>query len=104
MPVSQLPIVLFVWGPSRVVPVKVTAFSVAEKLFDVSLNPTHAEAQITINVLTPDELAAVQAPMAGVANTAYTSSEWRRIARGVIYMRGEQSSCDAKGHATHASC
>jgi hypothetical protein len=79
VPLSQVPIVLFVWGPSRIVPVRVTAFSVTEKLFDVSLNPTHAEAQITINVLTPDELAAVKGPMAGVANTAYSFTQNARM-------------------------
>jgi hypothetical protein len=56
----------------RIVPVRVTAFSVTEKLFDALLNPTHAEAQITLTVLTPDELAAVQGSMAGVAQAAYS--------------------------------
>ena len=72
VPVSQVPVALFVWGPLRIVPVRVTAFSVTEKLFDELLNPTHAEAQITLTVLTPDELAAVQGSMAGIANAAYS--------------------------------
>ena len=79
VPVSQVPVVLFVWGASRILPVRVTAFSVTEKLFDGSLNPTHAEAQMTINVLTPDELAAVQGPMAGIANTAYANTQNIRL-------------------------
>lgn len=66
---------------------KVTAFSVAEKLFDVSLNATHAEAQITINVLTPDELAAVQGPMAGVANTAYTYTQGLRMQQAQLNLQ-----------------
>ena len=51
--------VLFIWGPLRIVPVRVTAFSVNEKLFDDLLNPTHAEATITLTVLTPQDLADV---------------------------------------------
>lgn len=72
VPLSQVPVVLFVWGPQRIVPVRVTAFGVTEKLFDGLLNPTHAEAQITLTVLTPDELAAVQGSMASIAQAAYT--------------------------------
>ena len=64
VPLSQVPVALFVWGPLRIVPVRVTAFSVTEKLFDALLNPTHAEAQITLTMLTPDEVAAVQGSMA----------------------------------------
>ena len=75
VPESQVPVVLFVWGKSRIVPVRVTAFSVSEKLYDEALNPTHVEAQITIAVLTPDELAAVQGPMAGIAQTAYSQTQ-----------------------------
>ncbi len=33
------PLVLFVWSKSRVVPVKVTDFSITEEAFDPSLNP-----------------------------------------------------------------
>jgi hypothetical protein len=72
VPVSQVPVALFIWGPLRIVPVRVTAFSVTEKLFDELLNPTHAEATITLTVLTPDELAAVQGSMASIAQAAYS--------------------------------
>jgi hypothetical protein len=83
VPLSQVPIVLFVWGPQRIVPVRVTAFSVTEKLFDSLLNPTHAEATITLAVLTPDELAAVQGPMAGIAQAAYTYTQGLRTAQAL---------------------
>jgi hypothetical protein len=75
VPESQVPVVLFVWGAFRIVPVRVTALSVAEKLYDSLLNPTHVEAQITLTVLTPDELAAVQGPMAGIAQAAYSYTQ-----------------------------
>jgi hypothetical protein len=81
IPLSQVPIVLFVWGPQRIVPVRVTALSVSEKLYDVLLNPTHAEAQITLTVLTPDELKAVQGPMAGIAQAAYDYMQALRAAQ-----------------------
>jgi hypothetical protein len=83
VPLSQVAISLFVWGSQRIVPVRVTAFSVSEKLFDATLNPTHAEAQITLAVLTPDELAAVQGPMAGLANAAYNYTQGLRQVQAV---------------------
>jgi hypothetical protein len=84
VPESQVPVALFVWGPLRIVPVRITAFSVSEKLFDALLNPTHVEAQITLTVLTPDELAAVQGPMAGIAQMAYTYTQGVRQTQAAL--------------------
>jgi hypothetical protein len=78
VPASQVPVVLFVWGPQRIVPVRVTAFSTTEKRYDSLLNPVQAEVQITLRVLTPDELAAAQGPMAPVARLAYTYTQGLR--------------------------
>ena len=57
VPPALLPMVLLVWGPGRILPVRVAALSITEKLYDATLlNPTHVEAQITLRVLTQDEL------------------------------------------------
>ena len=48
IPANYLNTVLFVWGPGRIVPVRVTALTINEKLYDGLLNPTHAEVQITL--------------------------------------------------------
>lgn len=78
VPASQVPVVLFVWGPQRIVPVRITQLNITEKLYDELLNPVHAEAQISLRVLTPDELAAVQGPMRDVANIAYVYTQGLR--------------------------
>jgi len=79
VPSSQLPTVLFVWGPGRILPVKVTSLTITEKLYDsVLLNPTHVEAQIGLQVLTPEELKFVSGPLADIANVAYTYSQGLR--------------------------
>jgi hypothetical protein len=79
VPLSQVPTVLFVWGPGRILPVRVTNLTITEKLYDSTLlNPTHAEAQIGLKVLTPDELQAVTGPLAGIAQAAYTFSQGLR--------------------------
>lgn len=78
VPVSQVPTVLFIWGPGRVVPVRVTSLSINEKLYDALLNPKSAEAQLELRVLTPEELASVTGPLAGVAKAAYAYSQGLR--------------------------
>src|SRR5712691_61970 len=83
VPAAQLPTVLFVWGPGRILPVKVTTLTITEKLYDPLLNPTHAEAQLGLRVLTPEELAFVTGPLAKVATTAYTYSQGLRQALAV---------------------
>ena len=60
VPDSTVPIVLFVWGQFRIVPVRVTALTITEKLYDDALNPVHAEAQLRLRVLTPAELRAAR--------------------------------------------
>jgi hypothetical protein len=75
IPQSVLPVTLFIWGPGRIVPVRVTGLTITEQLYDPALNPIHAEAQLTLRVLTPAELAAASADddiLAGLATIAYT--------------------------------
>lgn len=84
VPLSQVPVVLFVWGPQRIVPVRVTQLQITEQLYDSLLNPIHAEAQITLSVLTPDELAAVQGPMRDFANVAYLYTQALRQAQAAV--------------------
>ncbi len=50
------PLLLLVWGAGRVIPVKLTSFSVTEEAFDPALNPIHAKASFSLRVLTVDDL------------------------------------------------
>ena len=49
-------LVLFVWSKSRVVPVRLTEFSVTEEAFDTALNPIRAKVSLGMRVLTVDDL------------------------------------------------
>jgi hypothetical protein len=49
------PFTLFVWGVNRVVPVRITSFSIAEQYYDPDLNPIAAEVSLTLEVLTYDD-------------------------------------------------
>ncbi len=56
VPPQQLPLILFIWGPWRVVPVNVTAVSVVEQDFDQFLNPVRAEVTVSLKVISKDDL------------------------------------------------
>ena len=47
---------LFVWGKSRIVPVRLTDFSVTEEAFDPGLNPIRAKVSIGMRVLNVNDL------------------------------------------------
>lgn len=49
---ADLPLILLVWGASRVVPVKLTSFAVSEEAFDTRLNPIAAKVELGMQVLT----------------------------------------------------
>jgi hypothetical protein len=51
-----IPVVLFVWNPGRVLPVRVTSFSVEETLHSPKLFPLHATVSLGLEVLTPSML------------------------------------------------
>jgi hypothetical protein len=46
------PFTLFIWGPGRVVPVRITSFSITEQNYDPLLNPIAAEVSLGLQVLT----------------------------------------------------
>ena len=83
VPANTINTVLFVWGPGRIVPVRVTALTVTERLYDKFLSPTKAEVQITLRVLTDDELKHDTDTLAGVAKAANSYSQGLRQALAV---------------------
>ncbi|HEY0859188.1 MAG TPA: hypothetical protein VGE16_19120 [Albitalea sp.] len=62
------PIVLFFWGPGRIVPVRITSLSIEEQQFSPLLYPTRAKATIGVRVLDLDDLVQVTGdPATGAA-------------------------------------
>lgn len=45
------PLTLFVWGPKRVLPVRVTNLSIEESAYDERLNPIQAQVDLSLRVL-----------------------------------------------------
>jgi hypothetical protein len=50
------PFTLFIWGPKRVLPVRLTDFSITEEAYDVNLNPIRARVSLGLRVLTYNDL------------------------------------------------
>lgn len=52
----EKPLAVLVWGPSRIVPVKLTNLQITEQAYSPALAPLRATAQIAATVLTYDDL------------------------------------------------
>ncbi len=52
----EAPLSLLVWGKKRVLPVRLTDFSITEEAFDVNLNPIRAKVSLSLRVLNYDDL------------------------------------------------
>jgi hypothetical protein len=52
----EAPLTIFVWSTKRVVPVRITDFSITEEAFDPALNPIRAKVSLGMRVLSIDDL------------------------------------------------
>jgi hypothetical protein len=56
---AEAPMILFVWGPTRVLPVRLTGLSITEEAYDTLLNPTRAKVELSLSVLSYNDLRVV---------------------------------------------
>ena len=52
---AEVPIALFVWGPGRILPVRITSFSVEEQAFSPTLYPIRATVTLGVQVLIAED-------------------------------------------------
>jgi hypothetical protein len=52
----EAPLTLFIWGIKRVLPVRLTTFSITEEAFDPNLNPIRAKVNLGLRVLNYQDL------------------------------------------------
>ena len=50
VPRERLPRVLFIWGPARILPVRISSMTLTEQQFDFVLNPVQAQVEIGLEV------------------------------------------------------
>ena len=53
---SETALTLFVWSKTRVLPVRITDFSITEEAFDANLNPIRAKISLGLRVLSVNDL------------------------------------------------
>jgi hypothetical protein len=53
---AQSPLTLFVWSKNRVMPVRLTEFTITEESFDPSLNPIRAKISLGMSVMSVNDL------------------------------------------------
>ncbi len=53
---AEAPLTLFVWSKQRILPVRLTEFSITEEAFDPSLNPLRAEVSLGLRVLSVSDV------------------------------------------------
>ena len=58
------PMTLFVWGPQRILPVRLTSLSITEEAHDPLLNPIRAKVELSLSVLSYQDLS--------ITNPGYT--------------------------------
>lgn len=52
----EAPLTFFVWGPQRVLPVRLTSLSITEEAYDPLLNPLRAKVELSLQVLSYTDL------------------------------------------------
>jgi hypothetical protein len=52
----ESPLTLFVWSKTRILPVRLTEFSITEEAFDPTLNPIRAKVSLGMRVLSVDDI------------------------------------------------
>lgn len=53
---NEAPLTVFVWSKNRVIPVRLTDFSITEEAFDTSLNPIRARVSLGMRVLSINDV------------------------------------------------
>lgn len=76
----EAPLILFQWGKSQTVPVRIKDLSVTEEAFDAALNPIRAKVSLGLQVLSTDDL--------GFTHTGGTMF--------ISYLRGREALAQAK--------
>ncbi len=52
----EAPLTLFIWSKNRILPVRLTEFSITEEAFDTALNPIRAKVSLGMRVLSVNDL------------------------------------------------
>jgi len=92
VPRSEVPVVLFSWGPGRILPVRLTSFAVEEQAFSPTLYPIRAQVTVGLKVLTDAAFPDPRTPAEELAVSAY---KYTHKQRDLLAAAGTTNSLDA---------
>jgi hypothetical protein len=71
VPRGKVPDLLFCWGPSRIVPVRLTSFSVEEQAYSPQLSPIRAKVTVGMKILQPRDMPCSKEQSSDLLKTSY---------------------------------
>ncbi len=86
------PMSLFVWSASRIVPVRLTEFSITEEAFDPQLNPLRAKVSLGLRVLSIDDLF-----FSDKGGSLYMAYHRQKESLAALYQSGSLSALGLRG-------
>jgi hypothetical protein len=85
----EAPFTLFIWGIKRVLPVRISGFSLTEQEYDPNLNPIRAEASLSLQVLSYNDFP--------VSHPGYTLFLAHQVVKETMAVIGSVSNLSAVG-------
>jgi hypothetical protein len=82
VPRGTVPVLLFAWGPGRIVPVRLTSFSVEEQAYSPLLYPIRAKVSVGMKVLTPKDFPSCHRTLS--QEMAIMAFKWTRKQKQVL--------------------
>jgi hypothetical protein len=82
----SVPVTFFIWGVGRIVPVRITSYSIEEQLFLPSLRPVQAKVSVELRVLTPEVFKCAEGPAVELAKAAYKLFRGQQDALAVLHV------------------
>lgn len=95
VPRRSAPVVLLVWGPGRILPVRLTRYQVDEEAFSTTLYPVMAKVTLDLKVLTPEHFERPGRTLTGSEQIAVTAYRFTMAQREVIARAGLLANVDA---------
>lgn len=91
----QVPVVLLVWGPGRIVPVRITRFEITEEAFSPTLYPVMAKVVTDLRVLTPADFERPGHRLSLAEEIAVTSYKYTHAQKELLARAGLLSNLDS---------
>ena len=85
----EAPLTLFIWGVKRVVPIRLTQFTISEEAFDAKLNPILAKVTVAMRVLSYNDFT--------TSNPGYYAFMAHQIIKETMAVVGSVSNIGATG-------